>query len=248
MSMVRAAATECDYKKAVAAGERALAVREKLTDLNGTFTTYRNYKVEHRGYAWWPGEVKQYKELLPLIDGTQGKLIAKLPVEWAFRRDPDRTGQKAGYHTKPVDLTYWSDHQDEYNAVSLKDYPADQWEMLSADLYAQAQGIRHPDGQSFLGDMWYRTDLDLTADQTRGAVHVRFPGLFNECWLYVNGREVGHREQGKLYWLNDYRFEWDVDLTGQLKPGQNTIALRCNCEHHFGGMFRRPFLYQATGE
>ncbi len=44
------------------------------------------------------------------------------------------------------------------------------------------------------------------------------------------------------------RFEWDVDLTGKLKPGQNTIALRCNCEHHFGGMFRRPFLYRAVGK
>jgi hypothetical protein len=248
MSMVRAAATDCDYRKAVAAGERALAVREQLTDMNGTFTTYRNYKVEHRGYAWWPGEVKQYRELLPLIDGTQGKLITMLPVDWAFRRDPQRKGLKAGYDTKPVDLTYWTAHKDEYDAESLKDYPIDQWEMLRVDLYAQAQGIRHPDSQSFLGDMWYRTDVDLTADQTRGPVHLRFPGLFNECWLYVNGKQVAHREQGKLYWLNDYRFEWDVDLTGKLNPGQNTIALRCNCEHHFGGMFRRPFLYRAVGE
>jgi len=190
MSMVRVAATECDYAKAVSYGERALAVREQLTDTSGIFTTYRNYKVEHRGYAWWPGEVRQYRELLPRIDGTQG---------------------------------------------------------LRSDLYAQAQGVRAPDGQSFTGELWYRTDVELTAGEARGAVKICFPGLFNECWLYVNGQQVGYREQRKMYWLNDYRFQWDVDLSGKLKEGRNTLALRCNCEHHFGGMFRRPFLYRATG-
>lgn len=244
MSMVRAAATQCDYKEAVAAGEKALAVREQLTSMSGIFTTYRKMKVKDRGYAWWPGEVRQYRELLPLIDGTGGKLIAKLPINWAFRRDPDRKGLKDGHDTQPVDLTYWNAHKDEYDPESLKDYPVDQWEMLRADLYAQAQGIRHPDGQSFLGDMWYRTDVPLSADQSSGAVHLRFPGVFNECWLYVNGKQVGHRHQHKLYWHNDYRFGWDVELTGKLNPGKNRLALRCHCEHHLGGMFRRPFLYR----
>jgi hypothetical protein len=38
-----------------------------------------------------------------------------------------------------------------------------------------------------------------------------------------------------------------VDLSGTLKAGKNVIALRANCEHHMGGMFRRPFLYTADG-
>ncbi len=248
MSMVRAAATECDYAKAVSYGEQALAIREQLTDTSGIFTTYRNYKVEHRGYAWWPGEVRQYRELLPLIDGTKGTLVAKLPVDWAFRRDPQRKGVEEGCHTKPVDLEYWNAHKDEYDLESLKDYPVDRWEMLRSGLYAQAQGVRAPDGQSFTGDLWYRTDVELTAGEARGAVKICFPGLFNECWLYVNGQQVGYREQRKMYWLNDYRFQWDADLSGKLKEGRNTLALRCNCEHHFGGMFRRPFLYRATGD
>ncbi len=47
-----------------------------------------------------------------------------------------------------------------------------------------------------------------------------------------------------MWSLNDYRFEWDVDLTSKLKAGTNSIVVQTNCEHHFGGMFRRPFLYQ----
>jgi hypothetical protein len=246
MSMVEAAATECDYEKAVACGERALAVREQLTDMSGIFTTYRKYKAEDRGYAWWPGEVRQYRELLPLIDGTQGKLIAKLPLEWAFRRDPERKGLQIGCHTEPVDLSYWSEHEDEYTPSRRKDYPLDEWEMLRTDLYAQAQGIRHSDRQSFTGDIWYRTDVELTADQAGGSVHLHFPGVFNECRLYLNGEEVARRKQAGLYWRNDYRFQWDVDLSGKLRAGTHTLALRCHCEHHYGGVFRRPFLYQAT--
>ncbi len=241
MDMVRSSATEVDFKSAVAAGESGLKAREELSAMNGTFTTT---KLEN-GYAWWPGEVRQYRELLPLINGEKGKLISKLPLEWAFHRDPQREGLKLGYHTKPVDLSHWNEHKNEYDVARLKDYPTDQWEMLRTDLYAQAQGIRHPDQQSFVGDLWYRTEVELTANQAADS-SLHFPGLFNECRLYINGEEAAYRKQGKMWWLNDYRFEWDVNLKGKLKPGKNTIVLRCNCEHHFGGMFRRPFLYQPV--
>jgi hypothetical protein len=241
-TMVASAGTDVDYRKAVAAGERGLKARDAMTALGGIFTTTR---LERDGTPWWPGEVRQYRELARVVDGAEGKLIAKLPVEWAFRRDPDNKGLNNGYASGPVDLSYWNDNKAKLTTDSRKDYP-DQWEMLRTDLYAQAQGVRHADRQSFTGHFWYRTDLELTADQAAAAPHIRFPGLFNECWLYINGQEVAYRKQGKVWWLNDYRFEWDVDLTGKLKAGKNKIALRCNCEHHFGGMFRRPFLYSKV--
>jgi len=243
MNMVWQAATNCNYAEAVPFGEKALAVREEMTATSGIFTTYK--AMGENGPAWFPGEVEQYTTLAGYLDGTKGGLIAKLPLEWAFRRDKQRGGVARQYATQPVDLTYWNANKDKFTLQTLKDYP-DQWEMLRTDLYAQAQGVRDPDRQSFTGDMWYRTDVELTAAQAGGKAHLMFPGLFNECWLYVNGQEVKHREQGKLWWLNDYAFEWDVDLTGKLKAGKNTIALCANCEHHLGGMFRRPFLYQAN--
>lgn len=243
LGMVQAACTDIDYAKAIKLGQRALAVREELTDTSGIFTTYRKYKVEHRGYAWFPGEVKQYRELLPFVNGEKGKLLARLPLEWAFRRDPENVGLGKNYASAAIDLGYWNANKDKLTLDNRKDYPVTEWEMLNTNLYIQALGIRHPDRQSYTGHGWYRTDYKLTADKADKKIHLRFPGLFNECWLYVNGKEVARRKQGKLWWLNDYRFEWDVDLSGKLKAGKNTIALRINCEHHMGGMFRRPFLY-----
>jgi len=130
-------------------------------------------------------------------------------------------------------------------AKNRKDYPTTEWETVRTDLYPQAQGILHPDWQAFTGYMWSKTQIDLQPDQMTGHLHVRFPGLFAETWLYVNGFLIAHRTQKGMWWNNDYAFEWDVDLTGKLHVGENDITLRTHCTHHIGGMFRRPFLYRA---
>ena len=239
---VKAAATDDDYAAAVAAGERGLAARQKLTDMNPAFTTTR---LEN-GYAFWPGEVQQYRELLAYFNGEKGRLLLKLPTEWSFHRDPERNGLQKEYLDAPVDLRFWTAHHADYNLESLKDYPNDQWEILRTDLYAQAQGVRHPNAQSYVGDLWYRTDFELTPSQAVTSPHILFPGLFNQCALYLNGHEVAQRKYNDLWWMNDYRFEWDVGLGGHVHAGANTLVLLCHDTHHMGGMFRRPFLFEPS--
>jgi hypothetical protein len=247
VEMVRAAATEVDYKAAVEAGERGLAARLELAKMNPHFTTRVvgvAAETDASGPAWWPGEVKQYRELLDFTNGKNGTLVTKLPLEWAFRRDPHDTGIVSGWAYRDVDLSYWRGLK-EGSLLDRHRLNPGHWELLRTDLYAQAQGIVSPAYHSHTGHAWYRTDVDLTAERTAGNVRLRFPGLFNECWLYVNGSLLAHRPLPGLWWLSDYKFEWDVDLKSQLRPGKNTLALRLHNPHHFGGMFRRPFLYRA---
>jgi hypothetical protein len=238
MAMVNAAAGQNDYAKAAAFGDKALAAREALTDMNGTFTTYR--KIGEHGPAWFPGEVQQMKELATLTDGTKGKLIAQTPLEWSFHpgaplpKDWEYKGMEGG---TPKDATL----------ATQAPTAANGWKPARTDVYLQGQGIMAADGQNDLGHYWYQTSLDLKADQTQGNVHLMFPGLFNEAWLYVNGELVAHRDYKEPWWLSDYKFEWDVELTGKLRPGKNVIAVRGFNPHHFGGLFRRPFLYQPVG-
>ncbi|HYG76467.1 MAG TPA: DUF4838 domain-containing protein [Planctomycetota bacterium] len=243
MALVQAGASNADYAAAVAAGEKGLAAREKLTAMSGIFTTYKN--IGEHGAAWWPGEVQQMKDLAARTGGPKGTLIAKTPLEWAFRRDPHDTGLPRGWGYKEADLTFWNATGKSMTAEARKDYP-DQWEMLRTDLYFQAQGVLHSDWQSYTGHYWYQTAVELNAQQTEGAVHILFPGLFNECWLYVNGEMIAHRVFPEPWWRNDYKFEWDVKLAGKLKAGKNTITLRGYNPHHFGGMFRRPVLYRSA--
>jgi len=245
IAMVHAAATECDYKTAATAGEKGLAARKELAAMNTTFTT-RVLGVaeesEASGPAWWPGEVKQYRDLLAFIDGTKGTLLTKSPLEWAFRRDPHDTGIVRRWPAGPVDLTHWRSLKNR-GGIEGHMHSGSHWEMLRTDLYAQAQGVLHPDYNYYNGLAWYRADVELGSGAAKGKVHVFFPGLFNECWLYVNGYLVAHRPFPAMWWLSDYKFEWDVDLTGKVQPGKNTIAVRIHNPHHMGGMFRRPFLY-----
>jgi hypothetical protein len=69
------------------------------------------------------------------------------------------------------------------------------------------------------------------------------PGMFNEAWLFVNGMMVAHRTFTEPWWHSDYRFDWDVDVSRHLRAGRNEVAVRGFNPHHFGGLFRRPFLY-----
>jgi hypothetical protein len=116
---------------------------------------------------------------------------------------------------------------------------------MRTDLYLQAQGLVSPDHHSITGHGWYQTTVAV--EDPKAKLHLVFPGVFNQCWLYVNGYLVGHRTQKEPWWFNDYAFQWDVDLAGALKAGENTITLRFVNPHHFGGMFRRPFLYRPAG-
>ncbi|GEM_PF-285764 len=254
-AMVRAGATEGNYAAAVSAGERALAARKKLMDMGakrskakrGSIGMLVSAGMGERGSAWFPGEVQQYRDLQALTDGTKGKRVVQLPLEWAFRRDPNDTGLPMGYAYRPANLTYWNANKSRYSTpAKRKDYPTTEWEMLRADLYAQAQGVLHPDWQSFAGFMWYKTGVRLNAAQTQGKVHLHFPGLFSEAWLYVNGHMVLHRPQNHMWWHNNYRFDWEVDVSEHLEPGNNDITLRIHNTHHNGGLFRRPFLYKPA--
>jgi hypothetical protein len=247
LDMVRAAAGECDYAKAAAAGEKGLAAREAMTQVNGTFTTYK--KIGESGPAWWPGEVQQYKDLQALTAGPKGMLVAKLPLEWAFRRDPKDLGLKEGWGLRAPDLSVWNEKGKALPPEARKDWQTDAWEVVRADLYLQAQGIRNPDQQGFTGHGWYTAEVELTPEQAARPLHLMFPGLFNECWLYVDGQEAAHREKyNAMWWFNDYKFEWDVDLAGKLKAGKNRLTLRIHNPHHLGGMFRRPFLYTPAAK
>lgn len=239
IAMVESAASNVDYTAAVEMGEHGLRARDELTAMSKAFTTTRL----EGGYAFWPGEVQQYRELIPFINGEKGVLIAKLPLLWAFHRDSNGDGLEKGFLDGPIDLSFWNAHANEFDDASRKDYPDVQWEMIRTDRYVQAQGVRFPDQRGFIGDLWYRTHIELPAEQASASLHLRFPGLFNNCELYANGRQIARRELSDLWWLNDYRFEWDVPLEDSLRAGDNSIALRCHDRHHMGGMFRRPFLY-----
>lgn len=244
MALATAAARESNYQDAVLAGERALAARRKLAELNPTFTTRvigRAAETPALGPAWLPGEVEQMKNLRSLTDGSRGSLLTKTPLIWSFNvESPLRPGwtYQGPEGAKPAAISR--------AFASEEPSAANGWKEVHSDLYLQAQGVLSPDGQAPLGHYWYQSTISIPPDSRSRDARIMFPGLFNEAWLYVNGKLVEHRNYNEPWWLTDYRFEWDVHIGHHLKPGRNVIALRGFNPHHFGGMFRRPFLYRPA--
>jgi hypothetical protein len=238
VAMVTHGARDGNYSAAAAAGDHALAAREELTAMNPTFTTYKT--IGEAGPAWFPGEVQQMRDLRALTDGTRGELVAPLPLDWSFRVSaplPKNWVHRGSEGDRPADGT-----------IALEDPTATSgWRNVRTDLYLQAQGILAEDGQSPVGTYWYQTPVELTEEQARGRLNLMFPGLFNEAWLYINGELIARRDYDVPWWEQDYHFDWDVDISGKLKPGRNVVSLRGFNPHHAGGMFRRPFVYRPRG-
>jgi hypothetical protein len=239
VAMTTAAARDGDYAAATAAGAKAVEAQKSLRAMNPLFTS-GIVGGEDEGAAWLGGEARQMAGFQALSDGTGGRLVARLPLEWRFKIEKPlpKDWRYAGMEG-PVPAG---------SALALEaPTEANGWRPVRTDLYLQGQGVVAKDGQSHLGHYWYQTELPLEARNAAGKIRLIFPGLFNEAWLYVNGRLVGHRSYQEPWWQSDYRFEWDVDLSGHLRPGMNRIALRGFNPHHLGGLFRRPFVYEPAG-
>lgn len=153
-------------------------------------------------------------ELMRDLAKRATRRVRQSPVNWDYRADPK-------------DLGIWRDWAGDVGP----------WTPVRSDLYLQAQ---KPETEP--GFAWYRWKVTLKAEELAG-LHLYFPGLFNESWLYVNGHLVSHRPQKELWWLNDYAFAWDAPLEG-LKPGENTLVVRNKVGLHVAGLFRPPFLYR----
>jgi hypothetical protein len=175
--------------------------------------TFTTYtRMPEKGAAFWPGEVQQYRELAQL------PLVLKTPLMWDLKRDPFDHGLWQNWAHDPL---------------------SPGWETVRSDRYLQAQGILTPDQHSPPGYAWYRCRVAVPES---GQLRLMLPGLFNESWLYWDGKLLAHRPQKSLWWRNPYEFSWDVEL-GPVSQGSHWIVIRNRMELHMSGLFRRPFLY-----
>ena len=231
-----AAARDADYASAVTAGNKALEAQASLRALNPLFVSGL-IGVEDQT-AWLAGEIQQYKELSALMDGSKGTLVQRLPLKWSFKVEkPLAAGWRYEGPEGPVPVGHDLLAAEEPSSASG-------WRDVLTSLYLQGQGVTAPDGQSQLGHYWYRTVVNIGRSDSEAKLRLNFPGLFNEAWLYINGRLVAHRAYKEPWWRTNYNFKWDVDVSGHLRPGPNEIALRGFNAHHWGGIFRRPFMHR----
>jgi hypothetical protein len=109
-----------------------------------------------------------------------------------------------------------------------------QWrEVATYSKPLDAQGL--PDRQTI---MWYRTKFRLP--QTTGKLSLFFTEVDGDATVYVNGKEVGGSRRKRI--------PFEVDVTEQVKPGENTLAVRVDhstiTELFLGGIIRPVLLVE----
>ncbi len=216
------------FKEAAKQAEAMMPIRKQLMGIS-PFWVLDNEKPYDAGIWYW-GVVARaawYHKLADLANGKSGELIALLPEQAQFSTDPNDEGRFAGWYLPAFDSGHWSTIQ------STKPF--------------YAQGYMSKEGYPYLGNIWYRFEVDIP-DSARGKpVHLMCPVVDTEAWAWVNGKYVGHRPYHESY---ERPCEFDVDVSGALEPGKkNVIALRVSTSQNRAaaadGMCSRAFLYAS---
>jgi hypothetical protein len=169
------------------------------------------------------GWMIQYAKKKAMTDGEKGKLIAPLPLETKFKRDIYNEGVVAEWYLPAHEEKDWATKNTHYTWDS-QDKPED------------------AKGHDYDGYGWYRTTVDIPADAVNKPLHLHLGGVMNEGWVWINGNYVGHRPW-KLWWAGRAPLEMDVELTGKVKAGRNTLAIRVWNSSEPGGLIRRGFIW-----
>ena len=101
------------------------------------------------------------------------------------------------------------------------------WQPVPAMTNFETWGV--PALADYNGIIWYRREIDLTADQARGAATIALGAVDDADRTWVNGQGVGGSSlasQPRVYALP----------AGLLKPGRNVITVNDDDVYAFGGM------------
>lgn len=212
-----AAEENLDYAKALEEGKKMEAAVKQLHETYSFFIGLKEHPDFNNGW------MKRYEKFVARTDGREGTLVAKLPLEAAFRIDRFNEGI----------IHQW------YQPGFL----AKGWDVLNTFQTWEAQRpAEDAAGHDYDGYGWYRFEIDVAKEDTQKPLRLFLGGVINEAWVWVNGEYAGHRPW-KSWWAGREPLEMECDITGKLKPGKNLITIRVLNSADVGGWIRRGFVW-----
>ena len=211
---------DMDYASALKAAERMEQDKARLNQINSFFISTIGLTD---GCAFSShGRTVGYRRLIEMVKGTNGTLVAALPLECAFKRDEFNRGVIMEWYAPGLPDTAWERRRTFY-------------------LWDQQEKPLDAIGDDYDGYGWYRMKVEIPRKWKGKPMRLWLGGTINEGWVWVNGVYAGHRQHA-LWW--DSPHELDLDITPLVRPGQeNMIAVRVHNDAEPGGLYRRGFLY-----
>lgn len=160
-----------------------------------------------------------------MTNGGTGEMVAPMPLDMAFSRDPFNEGVVAEWYRRDFDDSKWG----KKNTHLV-------WEAQDAPLDDK--------GHHYDGFGWYRGEIEVPKEFKGKKMSFHLGGAMNEAWVWVNGKYVGHQPH-KVWWWHPHSF--DMDISDMVEPGKtNTIAIRIWNKAELGGIFRRGFFWSPN--
>ena len=202
--LLRQSDTEGNRQRFIAARDELRQYRKETDEMMLTRDTYSHYINSDYQLP------DAYREL------------AKLPLVWKFRFDPDDRGK-----------------QDEWYRADL---PDEDWKRLSIQEWWETQGYPGRDGYA-----WYRTRFRLPPEALgKKPLLLYFGAVDDHAWVYLNGELVGSHAIGAIGWDQPFT----VPITDRVRPGneENVLAVRVWDMAGMGGIFRPVWVVTPAGE
>ncbi len=167
-----------------------------------------------------------------------GRKVVLLPDVWKAQTDETLIGAEQGWGAPDFDDSAWD-------------------EMATFSGSWSDQGLLW-----YHHDLWYRTRFDLTEQELQGDLRLFFAGFDYNVDVYLNGVRLprGYDEEGQPLRDQDGEILYEqrgfmrpaeyTRIKDTLKPGENTIAVRCSfgdlAEIGTGGIMMPVMIYRAA--
>ncbi len=222
---MREAEDDAKFARAAELAQKMLALHRQVDELHTVLYKFGDLdRVTEEAGHLTKGWIRQNKARAAMIDGTEGQLVAMLPVTWAFRTDPHDEGVTRRWFAPDADVA--------------------DWRQIKVTRIWEVQGLEDKLGHGYDGIGWYRIKADVPARFGNRRIMLNFGGVHGEMIVWVNGRFVEHRPYRDPWWTHPYNANFDIDVTGVIEPGRdNTIVIRVDNDFEWGGLYRRVFLW-----
>ena len=171
-----------DYKKAEQLEQKGKKIKPPV------FHPRNNYLKR-----FWKDTVASAAERVS--DGNE--IVAKLPDEWLFIKDPKDGGEKLGFMNP---------------AHSTKDWKP----MKTYSLSWSDQGMRY-----LKGEVWYRTTVKVPAKFKGRTIKLWFGGIDDKAEVWINGKKLERLKKGAA----PSGIHWEFAATSALKFGADNVIV-----------------------
>jgi len=198
--------------------QEALALHERrwtIIDGQGDLPAlHRPALEEAENQGRWGDRIR---ERLAIVRDEAGRYV-QLPLQWRFRVEGEGDGEAAGWEREDLDDSGW--------------------ELLATNMPWEKQGHEGLDGVG-----WYRARFDLTAEQAASPkVVLRLGAIDEDGWAWLNGDKVGEIIFDVDRDPDSWKEPLDLDVTGRMRAGSNTVAVRVRDRSGAGGLWQPSYL------